>query len=279
MTTRASLNGDSIKRMSFLFPSIPEQKAIAKVLTAFDDKIENLRAQNETLEQTAQTIFTEWFGKYQIGDELPEGWRVGKIGEEFNISIGRTPPRKETQWFSDKPIGKKWISIRDIGNCGVYIENTSEYLTDEAIEKFNIPVIPKNTTILSFKMTVGKLTITTEEMLSNEAIAHLKLKENTFLTSEYIYLYLQNLDFNSLGSTSSIVTAINSTMIKELDFIIPSKEVMGKLKPLANSLFDKIKNNTTEIQSLSKTRDILLPKLMSGQLRVKNLETIQFAEK
>ncbi|WP_282147874.1 restriction endonuclease subunit S [Algibacter lectus] len=74
MTTRASLNGDSIKRMSFLFPTFKEQKAIAKVLTAFDDKIENLRAQNQTLEQTAQTIFKEWFGKYQIGDVLPEGF-------------------------------------------------------------------------------------------------------------------------------------------------------------------------------------------------------------
>ncbi|WP_417369125.1 restriction endonuclease subunit S [Gelidibacter japonicus] len=268
------------------FPPLPEQKAIANVLTAFDDKIENLRAQNDTLEQTAQTIFTEWFGKYQIGDlsadkagELPEGWRVGKLGDEFNISIGRTPPRKETHWFSNIPIGKKWISIKDIGNCGVYIEKTSEYLTNEAIKKFNIPIIPENTTILSFKMTVGKLTITTEEMLSNEAIAHLKLKENTILTSEYIYLYLQNLDFNSLGSTSSIVTAINSTIIKDLDFIIPSIKVMEKLKPILNSIFSKIKNNTTEIKSLSQTRDTLLPKLMSGELRVKNVETLELAEK
>ena len=61
--------------------SVPpqEQKAIAKVLTAFDDKIELLQAQNKTLEAMAQTIFKEWFGKYQVGDELPEGWRVGKF--------------------------------------------------------------------------------------------------------------------------------------------------------------------------------------------------------
>lgn len=70
-------------------------------------------------------------------------------------------------------------------------------------------------------MTVGKLTITTEEMISNEAIAHLKIKKKSNLTSEYIYLYLQNLDFNQLGSTSSIVTAINSTMIKQIEVIVP----------------------------------------------------------
>ncbi|MFD1014411.1 restriction endonuclease subunit S [Winogradskyella rapida] len=266
--SQANISKNDILNIPLNLPPIQEQKAIAKVLTAFDDKIENLRAQNQTLEQTAQTVFKEWFGKYQIDDELPEGWRVGKLGEEFDISIGRTPPRKQTQWFSDKPIGKKWVSIKDIGNSGIYIDTTSEYLTDQAIDKFNIPVIPENTTILSFKMTVGKLTITTEEMLSNEAIAHLKLKDGTCLTSEFIYLYLQNLDFNALGSTSSIVTAINSTMIKNLDFVIPNEEKLKDFESIVNSIFKKIKNNSKQIQTLTKTRDALLPKLMRGDIRV-----------
>lgn len=278
-SAQGGANANDFALFPINLPPLPEQKAIANILTAFDDKIENLRAQNDTLEQIAQTLFTEWFGKYQLEDELPEGWRVGKLGEEFEISIGRTPPRKEAKWFSDTPIGKKWISIKDIGNTGIYISTTSEYLTDEAIKKFNIPIIPKNTTILSFKMTVGKLTITTDNMLSNEAIAHLKLKENTFLTSEYIYLYLQNLDFNALGSTSSIVTAINSTMIKNIDFIIPDKKIMKEFNSIISSIFNKIKYNTEQIQTLTQTRDTLLPKLMSGQLRVKNVETLEIAEK
>ena len=255
--------------------STEEQKAIAQILTAFDDKIELLQDQNKTLETTAQTIFKEWFGKYQIGDELPEGWRVGRLGEEFNITIGRTPPRKEKEWFSNTPIGKKWISIKDIGNSGAYISNTAEYLTNKAIERFNIPIIPKNTTILSFKMTVGKLTITTEDMLSNEAIAHLKLKQNTVLSSEFIYLYLQDLDFNALGSTSSIVTAINSTMIKYLEFLMPEKNILLQFDELIKPIFDKIYNNTTQIQTLKQTRDTLLPKLMSGQLRVDEFKGIE----
>ena len=260
------------KKIELLLPPLPEQKAIAKVLTAFDDKIELLQAQNKTLESMAQTIFKEWFGKYQIGDELPEGWSVGKLGNEFDITIGRTPPRKETQWFSDRPTGKKWISIKDIGNCGTFIYNTSEYLTDEAIEKFNIPIIPTNTTILSFKMTVGKLTITTEDMLSNEAIAHLKIKNDSTLTSEFIYLFLRDLNFNSLGSTSSIVTAINSTIIKGIDFIIPKDELMNRFQKKILPIFKKIQNNSSQIQSLTKTRDTLLPKLMSGQVRVNNIK-------
>jgi len=257
-----------VQNINIVLPPLPEQKAIAKILTAFDDKIELLQEQNKTLETTAQTIFKEWFGKYQIGDELPDGWRVGKLGEEFDITIGRTPPRKEKEWFSNIPTGKKWISIKDIGNAGTYISNTAEYLTNEAIERFNIPIIPENTTILSFKMTVGKLTITTEDMLSNEAIAHLKLKQDTVLSSEFIYLYLQDLDFNALGSTSSIVTAINSTMIKHLEFVLPEENILLQFDKLIKPIFDKIYNNTTQIQTLKQTSDTLLPKLMSGQLRV-----------
>jgi type I restriction enzyme S subunit len=267
-TTQKYITLGELRKFPIPSPLIEEQKAIAQILTAFDDKIELLQTQNKTLETTAQTIFKEWFGKYQIGDELPEGWRVGKLGEEFNITIGRTPPRKEKEWFSNTPIGKKWISIKDIGNSGAYISNTAEYLTNKAIERFNIPIIPKNTTILSFKMTVGKLTITTEDMLSNEAIAHLKLKQNTVLSSEFIYLYLQDLDFNALGSTSSIVTAINSTMIKYLEFLMPEKNILLQFDELIKPIFDKIYNNTTQIQTLKQTRDTLLPKLMSGQLRV-----------
>ncbi len=249
-------------------PPLPEQQAIAAVLSSFDDKIELLRAENQTLEQMGQELFKERFGKWKVGDELPEGWRVGKLGEEFDISIGRTPPRAESEWFSNKPIGKKWISIKDMVNSWIYIFNTSEFLTDEAIAKFNIPIIPNNTTILSFKMTVGKLAITTEDMLSNEAIAHFKLKSNSVLSSEFIYCYLSNLDFNSLWSTSSIVTAINSTIIKELSCIIPDQETLSKFDLVIKPLFNKIRANSEQIQTLSATRDQLLPKLMSGELRV-----------
>ncbi|MCF7835239.1 restriction endonuclease subunit S [Candidatus Gracilibacteria bacterium] len=266
-TSIPHISQNQIANYPIILPPILEQKNIATLLSSFDNKIELLREENKTLEQTAQTIFQEWFGKYDIENELPEGWRVGKLGEEFNISIGRTPPRVESQWFSNVPIGKKWISIKDIGNCGVYIFDTSEYLTDESIKKFNIPVIPENTTILSFKMTVGKLTITTEEMLSNEAIAHLKIRDNSDLTSEFIYCYLQALDFNSLGSTSSIVTAINSTIIKAIEIIVPDEGTLGKFNSLIKPIFEKIKNNSKQIQSLSQTRDELLPKLMKGEVR------------
>jgi len=277
--TMPSINTKILSEIPIIIPPLPEQKAIANILSSFDEKIELLREQNKTLETLAQTIFKEWFVNFnypgatgervdsELG-EIPEGWRVEKLSDEFDITIGRTPPRKESHWFSKTPTGMKWSSIKDMVNSGVYIFKTSEYITDEAIKKFNIPVIPENTVILSFKMTVGKLAITTEHMLSNEAIAHMKIKSNSYLTSEYIYLFLHRLDFNSLGSTSSIVTAINSTMIKQLGVLIPKDEVIKYFGGVMIPIFEKMKGNISQTHNLKKSRDILLPKLMSGQVRV-----------
>ena len=89
------------------------------------------------------------------------------------------------------PIDIKWISIKDLGNDGVFIFKTSEYLTREAVQTFNIPVIPKDTVVLSFKMTVGRVAITAEDMLSNEAIAHFKFNNKTPFTKEFLYLFLK----------------------------------------------------------------------------------------
>jgi type I restriction enzyme S subunit len=136
------------------------------------------------------------------------------------------------------------------------------------VNKFNVPVIPKDTVVLSFKMTVGRVAITTEEMLSNEAIAHFKFNNKTPFTKEYLYLFLKLYQYDSLGSTSSIVTAINSTMIKEMEIIIPDNEKMSDFQDNTELLFNKIRQNQKQIHTLEKMRDTLLPKLMSGEVMV-----------
>ena len=142
-------------------------------------------------------------------------------------------------------------------------------MTRNAVERFNIPVIPSNTVVLSFKMTVGRVAITTEKMLSNEAIAHFKFIHNTPFSVEYLYFYLKTYQYDSLGSTSSIVTAINSAMIKDLSIIIPDISKMNQFNNIVKRSFQKIRSNQIQIRTLEKIRDTLLPKLMSGEVRVK----------
>jgi type I restriction enzyme S subunit len=241
-----------------------EQIAIAEVLSSLDDKIDLLHRQNKTLEQLAETLFRQWFV-----EEAEEDWKVDILGNVFDIGIGRTPPRKEQHWFTTNPKDVKWISIKDMGLSGIYIDSVSEYLTEEAIQYFNIPIIPKNTVILSFKMTIGRIAITTERMLSNEAIAHFKKKKDSNLFPEYLYLFLKTYRFEQLGSTSSIVEAINSQMIKEMEILIPDDKRLIDFDKLIRSIFDKIKITQIQIRTLTQLRDTLLPKLMRGEVSMK----------
>lgn len=249
----------NFKEIELELPPINEQKRIARVLGSLDDKIDLLRRENATLEAMAETLFRQWFV-----EEAKEEWEERPLKDVVDIAIGRTPPRKESKWFSTNPNNIKWLSIKDMGGDSVFLFNTSEYLTKEAVEVFSIPIIPKNTVVLSFKMTVGRVGITTEDMLSNEAIAHFKFMDNTPFTKEYLYLFLKSFRYDTLGSTSSIVTAINSAMIKNMEIPIPDTDTMERYRNQTQPMFDKIYSNQEQINTIIQTRDGLLPRLMGG---------------
>lgn len=200
------------------------------------------------------------------GVEVPKGWEYKPADELFDIGIGKTPPRKETEWFSTNPDDIQWISIKDMGNSGVFITESSEFLTNQAVDKFNIRKIPENTVLLSFKLTIGRVSITTCETTTNEAIAHFKITDKSFLTTEYLYLFFQQFDFNSLGSTSSIATAVNSKTIKGIEILIPNEELIKAFQMKISNIFAQIKNLTIENKNLVKTRDLLLPKLLNREI-------------
>jgi len=265
-----SISGVDLRSFKIVIPeNESEQRVIAAVLSSLDDKIELLRKQNKTLESIAEALFREWFvedGQLKIDSGE---WKEKSLGEVTDIGIGRTPPRKEKEWFSLNSKDNKWVSIKDLGGCGAFILNTSEFLTNKAVNSFNIPVIPKDTVVLSFKMTVGRVAITGEDMLSNEAIAHFRFNANTPISKEYLYMFLKSYNYEQLGSTSTIVTSVNSRMIKDIVIPIPDKETMLKFNRIAEEIFRKIRNSQIQISTLSSLRDTFLPKLMKGEIRVK----------
>lgn len=221
-------------------------------------------AQREQLAATA-THFPDQLAESELG-LIPEGWSVDVASQISNVAIGKTPPRKEAEWFSKSCADTKWASIRDMGRSGVYLLKVSEYLTSPAVKKFNVRKIPDNTVLLSFKLTVGRVAITVGEMLSNEAIAHFTIGNDALVTTEYLYLYLKQFDYESLGSTSSIATAVNSKMIKNMLVLIPGASVINQFSKVVCPIFDNIKSNQLEVLSLTSARDTLLPMLLSGEL-------------
>ena len=257
-------------------PSLEAQRSIASILSSLDRKIELNNKINADLEEMAQAIFKNWFvdfepfkdGKF-VDSELgmiPEGWKVGRADDFYQINIGKTPPRKEHKWFSTNPADKIWVSIANMGNSGIFISDSSEYLTKEAVDRHNIIMVSRNTILLSFKLTVGRVAIADKELTTNEAIARFILSDDKYM--EYLYLYLKNFDYNSLGSTSSIATAVNSKTIKGMQMLQPSDKIIDAFHIQVNPIFEKIRSLTKESSRLSLLRDTLLPRLMSGELEV-----------
>lgn len=264
------------KGVNIRVPSLEDQRRIASILSSLDRKIELNNKINADLEEMAQAIFKNWFvdfepfkdGKF-VNSELgmiPEGWKVGRADDFYQINIGKTPPRKEHKWFSTNPADKIWVSIANMGNSGIFISDSSEYLTKEAVDRHNIIMVPRNTILLSFKLTVGRVAIADKELTTNEAIARFILSDDKYM--EYLYLYLKNFDYNSLGSTSSIATAVNSKTIKGMQMLQPSDKIIDAFHIQVNPIFEKIRSLTKENSRLSLLRDTLLPRLMSGELEV-----------
>ena len=246
-------------------PSIEEQKKISSVLCALDQKIALNNEINDNLQQQVMALYRKMFI-----ESTNAARRECRADEYFDISIGKTPPRKEPQWFSENSADRVWVSISDMGSCGLFIANSSEYLTHEAVEKFNVKVVPDNTVLLSFKLTVGRIAITDGEMTTNEAIAH--FKTNKPEVNEYLFCYLKDFNYQTMGSTSSIATAVNSKIIKGMPFVVPTDGELEAFHGFAGPVFAMIKSNQRENSRLAALRDTLLPKLMSGELDVSDIQ-------
>ena len=269
----ATASGSTVKHTSpsriceieFELPSLDEQKRIVAVLNKIEEKINiNVNINNNLLEQ----VLTLYRNKFV--DTADNEQAICRADEYFDISIGKTPPRKEPQWFSTNPQDVTWVSISDMGTCGLYINSSSEQLTKQAVERHNVKVVPDNTVLLSFKLTVGRIAITNGEMTTNEAIAHFKTDKKEI--NEYLYCYLKCFNYQTMGSTSSIATAVNSKIIKGMPFVVPTNDELEEFHGFAAPMFAKIKANQIETDNLTALRDTLLPKLMSGELDVSDID-------
>ena len=262
---RQRVQTDVVANLDVELPPIEEQRKIGGLLKAIDDKIELNNAINNNLLEQVLTLYRNKFV-----DTANNERAICRADEYFDISIGKTPPRKEPQWFSTNPQNVTWVSISDMGTCGLYISSSSEQLTKQAVERHNVKVVPDNTVLLSFKLTVGRIAITNGEMTTNEAIAHFKTDKKEI--NEYLYCYLKCFNYQTMGSTSSIATAVNSKIIKGMPFVVPTNDELEEFHSFAAPMFAKIKANQIETDNLTALRDTLLPELMSGELDVSAID-------
>lgn len=274
--------------LAFKVPNfnLETQKRIVSILASLDEKIKLNRKINQNLEEIAQTLFKRWFIDFEFPNEEGKPYKssggkmikseLGEIPEKFyskkayevcDLSIGKTPSRKDTECFKKKKEkGVKWVSISDMNKNEPFLNETNEKITPEAVSKYKVKVINKGSIILSFKLTIGRVKILGENMTTNEAIAHFNI-ENKIL-KEYLYLFLKNFNYEKLGNTSSIANAVNSKVIKNIEVILPNENLLFLFHNKVKNIFEKIYIFQKETEKLIELRDYLLPRLMSGEISV-----------
>lgn len=266
-TVFKNLTTDIVRHVPILLPPLPEQRAIADILSSLDAKIELLRDQNERLEKTAQTIFQEWFGRYSVEspEELPEGWRVGKVSDFVNILSGFAFKSDD---FDEN--GKyRLVTIANVQD-GSFVESTKDGLSELPSKMPAYCNLNTGDILLSLTGNVWRIChVIWENYLLNQRVAKLKAKNETDCGYTYIY-FRQNGMIGLLESISAGTAQQNLSPIKtaELESVIPARITLESFWEIINPMIKKILSNLLQIQSLSKTRNTLLPKLMSGEVRV-----------
>lgn len=250
---RGGLSWEDFCNIGFDFPKKEKQMEIVNKYNFIEKEINNIENINENIQSLINTYYKKIFNK---------NYKTEKADKIAKITIGKTPPREESECFSYDKNDVKWVSIADLTKCTTYIFDSNEKLTQDAIDLYNVKVIPKDTILLSFKMTVGKTAITTDEMCTNEAIAHFQVNKKEYLF--YLYSFLSNLNYEKLGSTSAITSAINSKIIKNIDIPMPDEKELIEYNNKILPLFDTLKINEMKIKELNQLKKIIVKKINKG---------------
>ena len=242
-------------------PPIETQKKIAKVLSSLDDKIELNNKINQNLEQQAQAIFKSWFVDFEpFGGKMPEDWKTGKLGEVANVTMGQSPNGKS---YNENGYGEVFYQGRaEFG----YRYPTRRLYTTEPKRMASAGDI-----LMSVRAPVGDINVALEKCCIGRGLASISSKDNF---NSFILYTLINLkkSFDIYNAEGTVFGAINKDSLNSIEVIIPTKERIYKFEKIAYNLDKMIRLNTIEIQNLQKLRDTLLPKLMSGEIDVDNLE-------
>jgi len=262
-TVFGSINKDTLNNFSIPLPPLPEQKAIAEVLSSIDDKIDLLHRQNKTLEEMAMTLFRQWFIE-PTKDGLPEGWEEGKLGDS---ELSKIIPSgiKEFEGF------KTYLATGDIE--GTLIKGGVEITYNNRPSRANMQP-EKYSVWFAKKEGVRKLLMfddysNIDKYILSTGFTGLKTNE---LSHYYIWCFILHEDFQDIKDSlvsGSVQPDIPNEAVSQIFIPRPPDEVLLTFNKKVKPLFTKIQFNTSQIQTLEKLRDTLLPKLMSGEVRVK----------
>ena len=307
-SARSFLRRDDVRNLEFQLPTEAEQAQVGRLLKALDDKIELNRRMNETLEAMARAVFRDWFVDFgptrrkAAGETdpaailgglvpdptqaptlatlfpdsfgangLPEGWEERPFVGFLDIIGGGTPKTKVPEyWGGEVP----WFSVVDTPpKGGVFVSNTEKTITERGVAESSVRMIDAGTTIISARGTVGNIAMAARPMTFNQSCYALRAVEP--VGDIFVYLATERMvERLKAMAHGSVFSTITRATFESLNFAWAGEDVFAAFEGLIEPMFELIKANGQENKTLAATRDLLLPKLMSGDLRLTGAEGV-----
>ena len=287
------INLRDLKTVQIPTPPLPEQHAIAHVLGTLDDKIELNRRMNETLEEMARTIFKDWFVDFgptrakvegrapylapELWDLFPDaledknkpvGWAEIQLKQLGLVITGKTPSTKKPEFFGDE---MPFLKIPDMRGR-IYVLRTSTELSEEGARSQEKKTLPAGSVSVSCIATPGLVTFNHRDAQTNQQIN--SIVPSDLRQSHFVFWSCRQLATAVMlgGSGGSVFHNMNKTSFENLRLVYPGQEIARTYSNTVSQMHDRMLSNEYESNTLAQTRDLLLPKLMSGEIRLSEAE-------
>ncbi|QXP78304.1 MULTISPECIES: restriction endonuclease subunit S [Winogradskyella] len=273
-TTMPIINKGRFEEIEIKAPRLKEQIQIANILSVIDDKIENNLATNKTLEDMAMALYKHWFvdfGPFQDGEFvdselglIPKGWEVKSVKDFGDTITGKTPSKKFPEHFGNE---MPFVTPTDFKNYGKHILDANRSISKLGIEKHQRNIIPVNSIIVTcIGSDMGKVAISKASCLTNQQINSLKCNNYHYMYCFFVYNYSL---LKRLAGDGTTMPIINKSTFEAIEILYPGEVNLNNFECQLNEFDEQILINSQENQTLTKLRDTLLPKLISGEVRLK----------
>jgi len=260
------LNTGAIAALEVPIPSEIEAEAIARILGTLDDKIELNRRMNATLEAMARALFQSWFVD-AVPDEsaLPEGWELSTIGVEAKVVGGSTPSTKSPEFWDNGEF--HWVTPKDFSSLqSKVLIGSSRKVTQSGLDQITSGLLPENTVLLSSRAPVGYLALTKIKTAINQGFIAMICDKR--LSPEYVMLWADSImDKIKQAASGTTFAEISKATFRPFPIIVPSAKRLSEFTTIVRAFYDRIAANERQSVTLTETRDALLPRLLSGELR------------
>jgi type I restriction enzyme S subunit len=273
-----NLNQGILENLSVPVPQREEQRKIAAILSAYDDLIANNQRRIALLEGMAEEIYREWFvrmrfpgaANVEVEKGVPSGWSLVPTIEAFKYHGGATPAKDVPRYWNEGSV--HWYTPTDItGAEGMFIEASSEKCTEEGLESCSATLFPAYTVMMTSRATIGAIGINLEPACTNQGFIACLPNERYPLTFLYHWLKSAKPHFELLSGGSTFPELTKGTF-KRIKVLTPPSSLMQRFDATVKPLFAQIETLIRANRRLKETRDALLPRLISGKLKVDHLD-------